>query len=165
MIHTAIVKLRGEYATLVATLRTRKTKAILQYWMDDGLNYLHKVQSDMDWTVNKGKRTQIKVDLELMREIVRQLLLFAKVMSRDLSNLMGVTPSALIRKKISTLWMLSRNRMFQVMCCVRCFAKKKTQLKVCFTQCARSSNVRSMTERNCSHLPHNMITVAPYSVV
>ena len=50
--------------------------------MDDGLNYLDKVQSDMDWTVNKGKRAQIKVDLEFMGKIVRQLVLFAKVMSR-----------------------------------------------------------------------------------
>ena len=82
MIHTAIVKLRGGYATLAATLRTLKTKASLQFWKDDGLSYLDKEQNDMDWAVNKGRRTQIKVDLELMGEIIRQLLLFAKTMSR-----------------------------------------------------------------------------------
>ena len=82
MIHTAIFKLRVEYATLAAELRTLKTKASLQYWMDDSLNYLHKVLSDMDWTVNKRKRIQIKVDLELMEEIIRQLLLLANAMSR-----------------------------------------------------------------------------------
>ena len=82
MIHTAIVKLCGEYATLTAMLRTLKTKATLQYWMDDDLNYLHKVQSDMCWTVNKGRRAQIKVNFELIGDIVRQLLLLAKAMSR-----------------------------------------------------------------------------------
>ena len=40
------------------------------------------MQSDLDWSVNKGRRVQIKVDLELMGEIVRRLLLFAKTMSR-----------------------------------------------------------------------------------
>ena len=36
----------------------------------------------MDWTVNRGLRTLIKLDLELIRENIRQLLLFAKAMSR-----------------------------------------------------------------------------------
>ena len=104
MIHTAIVKLRGEYATLATTLRTLKAKSTLQYRMDDGLNYLHKVQSDMDWTVNKGKRAQIKVYLELMGEIVRQLLLFAKAMSRpiELDGSNALSPDQ--KEKLNTLY-------------------------------------------------------------
>ena len=70
--------------------------------MDDGHNYSDKVQSDMDWAVNKGRRAQIKVDLELMGEIFRQPILFAKTMSR-LVELDGRNALSLIRKKNSTL--------------------------------------------------------------
>ena len=82
IIHKAVVNLRGEHVTLAATFRTLNSKATLPYWMDDGFNFLEKVENNKGWTMNKGRRAQIGIALELMGEIVWQLLLFAKAMSR-----------------------------------------------------------------------------------